>query len=435
MFLSGTSTGLQKTTSYKVVLPFYLFAAFSFLVACTLLLANTNIATQHHFHPKTLAITHLMALGWGTMIILGASHQLLPVLIEGKLWSNTLAYLSFVFAAAGIPLLVSGFYFFAVGWPLQLGAVLVNIALLCYAANVIGSLVQTKKLDVYALFMLTATLWLLATVIFGLLLVFNFTRSWLPQSSVEYLSLHAHMGLAGWFLLLIIGVASRLIPMFLISKYTNTKTLWTVFSLINLALVAFIVIRLAGIAAPVFYAPFLLVLAALLLFGQYLFKAYKARIRRQVDEQMKLSLLSILLLLLPMLTLVLIIYFVSRNATTPLVLLYGFCLFFGWITAIIFGMTFKTLPFIVWNKVYATRALGATPAPKDLFSASLFNATSVCYLAGFFLFAGGIILSLTLLLKGGGLLLLAAAVLYLVNVLKTILHQPKNHERRNKQYH
>jgi cbb3-type cytochrome oxidase subunit 1 len=72
--------------------------------------AQYGIIQQHYFNPKTLAITHLMALGWGTMIILGASHQLLPVLIEGKLDSYLLALLSFIFAAAGIPLLVTGFY-------------------------------------------------------------------------------------------------------------------------------------------------------------------------------------------------------------------------------------------------------------------------------------------------------------------------------------
>jgi hypothetical protein len=53
---------------------------------------------------------------------------------------------------------------------------------------------------------------------------------------------------------------------------------------------------------------------------------------------------------------------------------YGFIIFFGWITAIILGMTFKTLPFIVWNKVYHQQAgKGKTPNPKDLFSATDFS--------------------------------------------------------------
>ena len=104
MFPASSNTSLTKNTSYKVVLPFYIYAALSFLVATIILFFSSSAFLQHYFHPKTLAITHIMALGWGTMMILGASHQLIPVLIEGKLYSNLLAYLSFVFAAIGIPL-------------------------------------------------------------------------------------------------------------------------------------------------------------------------------------------------------------------------------------------------------------------------------------------------------------------------------------------
>src|SRR5690606_31345927 len=95
MFIAGTNSPI-KNTSYKVVLPFYGYAALSFLIATILILTNTSAFTKHYFNPQTLAITHTMALGWGTMIILGASHQLFPVMIEGKLHSNLLAYLSFI---------------------------------------------------------------------------------------------------------------------------------------------------------------------------------------------------------------------------------------------------------------------------------------------------------------------------------------------------
>lgn len=425
MFAPTPNTGLQKTTSYKVVLPFYIFAALSFLLACVLLLINTSVVHQHYFHPHTLAITHLMALGWGTMIILGASHQLLPVLIEGKLSSDLLGYLSFAFASVGIPFLITGFYIFHIGWVLQTGAVLVNAGVVCYLVNVISSIYESKKHDVYAWFIATASLWLFATTFFGLLLVFNFTRSWLPNNSTEYLSLHAHLGLAGWFLLLIIGVASRLIPMFLISKYTSIKTLWWIYALINTALIGFISLKTFYAYPQLYYTPFLLVCIALILFGNYCYKAYKVRIRKQVDEQMKVSLLSVALLFLPLLSLLVVIYFISTNVKANMVLLYGFCIFFGWITAIIFGMTFKTLPFIVWNKVYHTRAVGKTPAPKELFSEKLFQSMAVLYLTGFVLFFFGIILLNDILLKGGAVSLLASAIFYVCNVAKTILHQPK----------
>src|SRR6185312_2184399 len=132
MFPATTNTGLAKNTSYKVVLPFYLYAGLSFLVATILLIFSTPAFLQHYFHPHTLAITHIMALGWGTMMILGASHQLVPVLIEGKLYSNALAYLSFAFAAIGIPLLLYAFYTFNMQWPAQYGAILINAAILSF---------------------------------------------------------------------------------------------------------------------------------------------------------------------------------------------------------------------------------------------------------------------------------------------------------------
>ena len=105
--------GLQKTTNYKVVLPFYIYAALGFLVGTVLLLFNTNAVEIHYFNPQVLAITHTMALAWGTMIIFGASHQLLPVLVEGKLDSDLLAYLTFGFTATGTPLLIYAFYVFS----------------------------------------------------------------------------------------------------------------------------------------------------------------------------------------------------------------------------------------------------------------------------------------------------------------------------------
>lgn len=112
MVPSIMNTDSIKTTNYKVVLPFFLYAAISFLVGAILLLTSSEAFQGYYFQPHILAITHTMALGWGTMIILGAGHQLVPVLIEGKLFSDTLGYISFISAAIGIPILIYGFYIF-----------------------------------------------------------------------------------------------------------------------------------------------------------------------------------------------------------------------------------------------------------------------------------------------------------------------------------
>ncbi|MCJ7756819.1 MAG: hypothetical protein MUP24_01630 [Gillisia sp.] len=419
------NNNLVKNTSHKVVLPFYLYAAFAFLAATILLFLSTSSLNQHYFNPEILAITHIMALGWGTMMILGASHQLVPVLIEGKLFSNILAHFSFITAAIGIPLLAYGFYVFNMGWPAQWGAILINTAILSYLGNLTLSMIKRKKVNVHATFVLTAALWLFVTTLVGLLLVYNFSDPILPSDSLHYLSLHAHLGIIGWFLLLVIGVGSRLIPMFLISKYSNTKLLWMIFGLINTGLLTFIIFFLYVPQISFYLISFASILFGIGSFGYYCYHSFKQRIRKKVDEIMKISLLSVIMMLLPVILLFIIIVWLLINSINPqLVLVYGFVIFFGWITAIILGMTFKTLPFIVWNKVYHLQAgLGKTPNPKDMFSNKIFSLMSIAYLAGFILFLIGVYLANNLLLKLASFLLLLAALFYNWNVLKIFSHK------------
>lgn len=427
MFATTGNPEISNTTSYKVVLPFYGYAALAFLVAAILLFLSATDITGHYFHPHTLAITHTMALGWGTMMILGASHQLVPVLIESNLYSNKLAYASFVLAALGVPLLVYAFYVFDMGWPAKWGGRLVILSIIAYIINLAKSIGKAKSENVHVILIFTAAVWLLITAIVGLILVYNFTFPLLPASSVEYLTLHAHLGIAGWFLLLVVGVGSRLIPMFLISKYSNSRQLWWIYGLINTGLLGFIFQFLYTGAEWMMMLPLFPVAAAIILFADFCYNAYKQRIRKKVDEQMKISLLSVLMMLLPLIFLILIIalLIISPGENIRLVISYGFIIFFGWITAIILGMTFKTLPFIVWNKVYHRLAgKGKTPNPKDLFSNAVFKWMGVAYIFGFVFFTAGILCNNTMVLRGAAFLLLITAILYNWNVIKLLMHKP-----------
>lgn len=421
--ISPVIGGLGKTTSYKVVLPFYLYAALGFLCGTLLLLLRTDIVDVHHFNAHTLAITHTMALAWGTMIIFGASHQLLPVLIEGKLNSDVMAYLTFGFSAVGMPVLIYSFYVFDVGLPMQIGAIFINISVLFYVINACSSAFKSNKRNVHAWYVITAALWLFTTTFFGLLLVFNFSSEIFAGNSVDYLSLHAHLGIVGWFVLMVIGVGSRLIPMFLISKYTDDKMLWLIFALLNTALISFSYLYLHGFSSVLFYVPIVLGLVAITLFGRHCYKGYKHRIRKSVDPQMKTSLISVVQMLI---VLIVALALLPDGKIPGIALIYGFCIFFGWLTAIIMGMTFKTMPFIVWNKVYHNRAhLGKTPAPKDLFNEGIYKIMVYTYLGGFVLFILGLIVSNQIVLKAAASALVIAAILYVYNVMLIATHKSR----------
>jgi hypothetical protein len=424
MFIA-TNTISIKNTTHKVVLPFYIYASLTFLVATIFLFFSSTAFTGHYFHPQILVITHAMALGWGTMIILGASHQLVPVVTESRLYSIALAHFSFVLCAIGIPLLLYSFYFFNMGWPAKVGGALIVLSVFCYLINLAGTITKSKTNNVHAVFAFTAALWLLLTTLLGLALVYNFTYPLFTKGSLAFLPLHAHMGIIGWFLLMVIGVGSRLIPMFLISKYSNTKLLWQIYILINSGLIIFLLLFIYFPGTSLYLIPVTAIIIALMLFGYYCYNCYRQRIRKHVDEQIKISLLSVLMMVLPLILLIIIIVSsLFNNLDTRLVLAYGFTIFFGWITAIIFGMTFKTLPFIIWNKVYHLQSAdGKTPNPKDLFNNKIFTTMAVVYLAGFILFIAGIYSADTFLLKAGAVSLMFTAILYNWNVITMMLHK------------
>jgi hypothetical protein len=423
MFLSTPTTDTQATTNYTAVIPFYIYASLSFLAATLLLFFSVEIFNIHYFHPKILALTHILALGWGTMIILGASHQLIPVIIEGKLFSLKLAYTTFLFAAIGIPLLVYGFYIFDLAVTAKWGGRFVVLSILTYLINITFSIYYSKKENIHALFIFTATVWLFITVFIGLILVYNFTSILLPNDSLHYLSLHAHAGIIGWFLLFVMGVASRLIPMFLISKYNNKNLLWAIYFLINGALISYCYIFYFLPKSIYTFIPILLIILAVAFFIFYCFQSYKLRLRKQVDGQIKISLLSVLMLLLPIVVLVPLILFqlLFNEENKNLILTYGFLIFFGWLTAIILGMTFKTLPFIVWTKKYQHHATKIkTINPKDLFDHNVFQYMCIAYLSGFLLFATGIYFTSVLALNLGALALIVTSLLYNWNVIRIL---------------
>lgn len=421
--------GLQKTTEPKAVVPFYAYAALALVAGTLMLFLDAHHISGHPFQPRILAIVHLMTVGWITMVILGASHQLLPVVIEGELDSLPLAYFSFVTTAVGIPFLVYGFYYFRLDWVLLTGGILINLGTLSYLLNVVLSVIKSKKKTVFVAFMMMASIWLFVTTFVGLLLAINFTHFILPGNSVEYLSLHAHLGIIGWFLLLAFGVGSRLIPMFMISKYTNEKLLWWVFSLIHIGLISFIIFQLFGIKSRAIFLSSIPVVLAIIFFAKFCHAAYKARFRRRLDDQMKMSMFAVFQALVPAASLIFLIIFWPATKHTNLMLLYGFVIFFGWLTALILGMTFKTLPFIIWNQVYSKRAKSTQAlAPKDMFNEKVFKGMVYLYIFGFVIAAIAIIFSQTVILKIGAFALLLAAILYVTNVGLTIFHKAKEKE-------
>lgn len=416
---------IGKAPTNSAVLPFYATGAVAFVILCIVMLLTPETFTRHYFSPHMLTIVHIAALGWGTMIIFGAAHQLLPVICEQDLYSEKIASLVWYTLTAGIILLTYTFWDLKVGWMMITGGSLIVFSVLLYVINVIKTTEICAKYSIQKLYITSSALWLLFTVSVGLLLAINLSFPFFTVSHLEILKLHAHAGIAGWFLQLITGVSTKLVPMFLLGRSEKGHLLIKAFIFQNLGLILFLADGyFIGITSrSLIYAA--LVLTGIIFWLLYLRDAYKNRVRKRVELLMKHSLLSFLSLFISVL-LIPVVYFSNGYRWT---MLYGTLLFMGWITNIILGKTFKTLPFIIWNGHYKhLSGKVKVPLPKHLYSEKLTIWQFRIFIAAFLVFALGLVLQNIPIIRSGLVLWLAVAVIYCVNVFKLLLHKTKHLE-------
>lgn len=416
---------IGKAPGNSAILPFYATGAVAFVILCVVMLLTPQSFTQHYFTPHMLTIVHIAALGWGTMIIFGAAHQLLPVICEQDLYSEKMASLVWYTLATGIILLTSTFWNLSVGWLMITGGSLIVFSVILYVINVWKTSRICKKYSVQKLFITSSALWLLFTVTVGLLLAINLAFPFFDVSHLEILKLHAHAGIAGWFLQLITGVSTKLVPMFLLGKSDKNHLLLNAFIFQNAGLILFLTdgYFIEITTRSLVYAG--LVLIGIIFWLMYLRDAYKNRLRKRVELLMKHSFLSFLSLVISVL-LIPVVYFSNGYRWT---MLYGNLLFMGWITNIILGKTFKTLPFIIWNGHYKhLSGKVKVPLPKHLYSEKLTVWQFRTFIAAFLVFALGLVTQELLIIKAGLVLWLAVALIYCTNVFKLLLHKTKHLE-------
>lgn len=418
----------QHPLLYRLVVTHYLLSGICFLCLTLMLLFSSGKMFGHYFHPQLLAITHMAALGWGTMIVFGACYQLLPVILETELYSYKIGWLSFATFLPGLILLVCAFWHFQPGIYMQSGSLLALSGITLFGWNIFKTTSRANRHDIHQEFIVTACIWLISTAVLGTLLVFNFRYAFLPADHLLFLKLHAHMGLTGWFLMLIIGVSSKLIPMFLVSTRQKPLFLTWSYMLINIGLLLFLIdTYLYGLNIWT-YAIAGIVVSGILSWLIFVFYCICSRMRKSIDLPMIHSLLSFLMLGIAILVLPFIIFYQLKADPKAIhyTTVYGTLLFMGWISSLILGQTFKTLPFIVWIKKYQHLAgKSSIPMPGDLYSKQMLQLQFSIFLVFILTFYAGIFLNSQWLVSIGLACFSIVAMVYLTNLIIVLLHKPQ----------
>lgn len=368
-----------------------------------------DLAAGSFLSPRVTGVTHLFTLGWITTSILGALYQLLPVALDRAVrWPKL--------AGATLWLHVPGLLAFVGGLLTQrtalvaTGASLLAVGLLSFVANLAATLKGSPRRDLTWWALALAAFFLTLTVVVGWALAANLRWPFMGAARLMALLTHIHIALVGWVLLVVVGVAQKLLPMFLLSHGADERPArWALGLLASGTLLLFALHHVPGAWARRLPAVLLLLGAAAFLLQARSF--YATRQRPVVDPGMRLA--------------------AGGLGTLGVAAALGAALAFGafsprlataYVASLVLGISlfvaahyYKIVPFLIWFHRFGPVA-GRRPVPKvaELYSAAWAKGAGA-------LLAGGVLLLILAVLAGSALAARVGGVAFLAgSVVETI---------------
>jgi hypothetical protein len=423
-----TKIHTQNAPDISVVKPHFLFGSLAFAVAVVLMILADGELLMPYYHTKILAIVHTGLLGWSMMIIYGSLYQLVPVVFETKLYSEPLAKVTFWITGLAVALMAYSFWTGQLNTWLVWSAYLIYTGLFFFVFNIGMSYKNATIKNIKNYFIIAAIFWLFVAQTEGLLMALNFKYNILEAGNLYHLKIHALAGLVGFFLQMIFGVGTTLIPMFLVSHKHSEKPLWPSFIFLNAGL-SLLFLSWLYFPGRLFTATgWILITLSLFFYIRFAYEAYKLRFKRILDEGMQPTMLIFITLFIPWIISGLLVAYGDKTSGTVLMLgsLLIFSMIFGVINLIILGQTYKTIPFIIWLERYQPYVgKYKIPLPREVYHASLALWQYKLYLVFFLLFTTGLIFHNKTLTGAATLVLAIVALMYNFNMVKMFFHRPR----------
>lgn len=328
------------------------------LLTSLLFLGQGHIFSFYFRNPLALLATHATTLGWATMMIMGAAYQLVPVVLEVRLFSEKLAMSGYYLFTVGLVVLLAGFTWLHIPI-LVAGGTLVILGSYVFIYNLTRTLLLAPRWNVTATFLGAALFYFFLTITLGLILALNLQAGFIPSAVLRVVAVHAALGGMGWFTLAIMGVGYRLLPMFALVHRLPNLLAMPIFWLANLGIAGTAVALTApGIAGAGVASLFVIALAAaVILFGVDVWRIVSRRQRARLGLTMRFSLAAVgyLVALAVGASVVLSTRLSFHGAATALPMGFAFLFLMGWVTAMIMGHLFKIVPFLVWLDRYSDK--------------------------------------------------------------------------------
>lgn len=318
-------------------------------------------------YPHVLALVHTATLGWLTMIIMGASLQLAPVILTSPLRATRLARWHYAVYLPGVALLVTGFWF----WRLPLliaGGSLVVLAVAHYAvilgATLLHARRHTQARPLTARYLTASLIYLCLVVSLGLTAALNLSLGFLGAGTNRLLLAHITLGVVGWLSCTLIGVSYTLVRLFALVHSHNDRLGRMVFALLNGGIVG----MAGGFALawlPLEIAGGLLLVAAVWLFAWDYAQMLRQRKRKLLDATQHHGIAAVGYLAV-VVSLGVAAALLGWNSPRLFATL-GLAALVGWLGQSTLGYLYKIVPFLIWQSRYgALVGRQKVPLMRDL---------------------------------------------------------------------
>lgn len=349
-----TTSGMQgmmagnRGVSLSVPLPFLLTGVCAAALFGILLPWVLPEALQAPDFPRVLALVHIVTLGWLTMTIMGASLQLIPVIVVAPLRGVRFIHWQYPLFAGGVLLLVSGFWWMQ-PWLLITGGSLIIFAVIHHVVVIGATLACAAKRPLTVYFLGASLLYLCIVVSLGLTAALNFQFGFLTTGVDQLLLTHITLGLVGWLSSTLIGVSYTLGRLFALAHSHDDRLGRIVFLLLNGSII--------GLACGFLFSVFILIIASGILlsatawlFAYDYWRLLHVRHRKVLDTTQYHAIAAVLYfaLVVPLGVLAALLHWQQPALLAVLVLL----TLVGWTGQSITGYLYKIVPFLIWHKRY-----------------------------------------------------------------------------------
>ncbi|NOZ52910.1 MAG: hypothetical protein GXP08_07160 [Gammaproteobacteria bacterium] len=350
----STPSRLSLTQAPPISVPLrFFFTAPFFGILAALVQINAGPDAVSQWTPTTLAITHLLTLGYISMVMIGAMSQILPV-VAGSPLPRPLLVSSVVHTllTLGVLALASGLLF-GRGEAVLIAMFLLGAGLTVFIGAAAYSLILANADNATVSGMRVAIVALAITVVFGLRVAAEHVLHLDLPIAKSWTHAHLTWGFIGWVGILVISVAYEVVPMFQMTpKYPQWMQRWMT-KMILVGLLFWTSVYLLAIIDSTIWNILTLLLSFYLAIGLSVFAGVtlylqSQRQRRIADLTLKFWRLAMVSLLLCTSLWVVGQFWPSLGNWRNIGYLNGMLFIFGFAVSVIIGMLYKIIPFLVW---------------------------------------------------------------------------------------